>query len=164
MLRPTTAKIRKALFDILGDIQGLSFLDLFAGSGGVGIEAFKKGAKKVVFVEIDRHNIQIIRKTVSSLKNDASFEIIAVDVFVAIKQFNREGKKYEIIFLDPPYYEDLVKKTLQILSCYDIVAPNGLVIAQHYYKEMVPQRCANLELLKQKRYSESCLSFYYKLD
>jgi 16S rRNA G966 N2-methylase RsmD len=80
----------------------------------------------------------------------------------AIKRLNYEGKEFDVIFLDPPYYEGLSKKTLQILSAYDILAPNGLIVVQHFKKDNLPEAVGDLALFKQNRYGDTHLSFYKK--
>lgn len=158
-IRPTQQKVRKALFDILGDIKGISFLELFAGSGAIGIEAISKGAKEVVFVERNKRCVSIIKKNLS-LIGYPSYEIIRTDVFKAIQRLNREGRSFEVIFSDPPYHQNLAKKTLQTLSIYDILAPNGLLIIEHFNKTVLPRQSGYLELFKQKRYGDTVISFY----
>ncbi|MCM8801149.1 MAG: 16S rRNA (guanine(966)-N(2))-methyltransferase RsmD [Candidatus Omnitrophica bacterium] len=160
-IRPTQQKVRKALFDILGDIKGVGFLELFAGSGAIGIEALSKGAREVVFVERDKRCVSIIKKNLSLL-GYLSCKVISTDVLKAIQRLNKEGRSFEVIFSDPPYYQDLAKKTLQTLSIYDILAPNGLLIIEHFNKEILPDQAGDLRLFKQNRYGDTLLSFYKK--
>ena len=160
-IRPTTGLIKKSLFDILGDIKVLSFLDLFAGLGKVGIEALKKAAGKVVFVEKDLCFINKIKDEILKLKK-INYELIVSDVFRAIKKFNQQKNAFDIIFLDPPYYRNLAKKTLKNLCSYDILAPQGFIIIQHSKKENLPESLGDLILFRQERYSETILSFYQK--
>ncbi len=126
-IRPTQDKVRKALFDILGDITGLSFLELYAGSGAVGLEASSQGAGRVLFVERDRRCIKQIKQNLQ-VSGLSDYRVIGRDVIEAVKQLGQQDEKFDIIFLDPPYYRDFAKKTLKILSHYDIVSPNGLII------------------------------------
>lgn len=185
-IRPTQDKVRKALFDILGDIDGLSFLELFAGSGAVGFEAVSQGAKEVVFVEKDKRCIERIKENLCvigllrypecSVSSKRRFgmpkqhpksyyirhRVIALDVFRALKQLNQKKERFDIIFLDPPYYKGLAKKSLLKLSTYDILKPNGVICIQHYKKEFIPEEISNLRLFKRKTYGETLLSFYKK--
>ena len=161
VVRPTTGLIKKALFDILDDITGLSFLDLFAGLGKVGIEALKRNAKKVVFVEKDPYSIKEIEKEILKFKL-INYELIIADVFKTIKRLHQQNRTFDIIFLDPPYYQGLAKKTLKTLASYDILSPQGFIIIQHTKKEKLPDKLGDLILFRQKGYSESFLSFYKK--
>ncbi|MFA5005228.1 MAG: 16S rRNA (guanine(966)-N(2))-methyltransferase RsmD, partial [Candidatus Omnitrophota bacterium] len=103
-IRPTQDKVRKAVFDILGDISGLSFLDLFAGSGAVGFEALSRGAGELVLVELNRDSVDAIKKNINILK-DAPCSVIHIEAQKAVKLLHERGKTFDIIFLDPPYYK-----------------------------------------------------------
>lgn len=181
-IRPTQDKVRKALFDILGDIEGLSFLELFAGSGAVGIEALSRGAKGVVFVEKNQQCIDNI-KISGSLMGLLGHKVMGLDVQEAIKRLSKAGETFDIIFLDPPYYKGWAnpvtdrppkaavrrprrlvcngaKKILQILGGYDILAPCGFIIAQHFKKDILPKEAGYLRLFRESRYADTILSFY----
>lgn len=160
-IRPTQGKVRKAVFDILGDLKGLSFLELFAGSGAVGLEALSAGAREVVFVEQDKSCAASIRENLS-LWQRAGWRILCLRVISAIRYFKRKGEKFDIIFLDPPYYQDIPKKILQTLAGYDILAAYGLVMVQHYRQEILPKNIGDLRLIKQASYGDSWLTCYQK--
>lgn len=160
-IRPTQDKVRKALFDILSDIKGLSFLELFAGSGAVGLEALSQGAKEVVFAEKDRRCVEKIKQNLSVLGFSGS-RVLGLAASEAIKQLDQAGGKFDIVFLDPPYYQDVAKKTLQTLVSYDILADNALVVVQHFKKDSLPDKLGVLNLFRQSRYGDTVLSFYNK--
>ncbi len=160
-IRPTQDKVRKALFDILGDMEGLSFLELFAGSAAVGLEAVSRGASELALVEQDRNCLAVIRKNIESLK-PPNCSLYPKDSQDMIKLLAKGGRRFDIVFLDPPYYEDLAKKTLQILGAYDIVAPNGFVIIQHFKKDTLLPQAGDLARFKQASYGDTVLSFYRK--
>jgi len=160
-VRPTQNKVRKALFDILGDIEGLTVLELFAGSGAVGIEALSHGAKKVIFVENGPDCIKALKTNLASLLI-AEDSLLVSDVSLAIKRLAEDRKKFDLIFLDPPYHQELVKKTLQTLGAYDILAPVGFIVVQHFKKDNLPDNSGDLVLFKQAKYGDTNLSFYKK--
>ncbi|MDD5729808.1 MAG: 16S rRNA (guanine(966)-N(2))-methyltransferase RsmD [Candidatus Omnitrophica bacterium] len=163
-IRPTQDKVRKALFDILGDIEGLSFLELFAGSGAVGLEALSAGVKEAVFVEKDRQAVRLIQENAGNLGqtpgSKPNVTVINKDVFDALPVFSRDKKIFDIIFLDPPYYQDLAKKTLQILGACDILSRYSYVIVQHFKKDTLPDQAGNLFIFKKSVYGDTLLSFY----
>ncbi|MFH1338771.1 MAG: 16S rRNA (guanine(966)-N(2))-methyltransferase RsmD [Candidatus Omnitrophota bacterium] len=176
-IRPTQDKVRKAVFDILREVQGLSFLDLYAGSGAVGLEALSQGASRAVFVESDRRCIEKLRGNLVAAGLGAepgyaaqrnrppaggSYEILKLDALRAIKQLSLRNEKFDFAFLDPPYHQNLAKKTLKILSQYDILSTYGLVICQHSKREALAETEGGLRLLKQSRYGDTLLSFYKK--
>ncbi len=187
-IRPTQDKVRKALFDILGDIQGLSFLELFAGSGAVGFEAVSRGVTDLTLVEYNRDCLFAIRKNIESLQLKVC-NLYPKEADQAIKAFNKDQRKFDIIFLDPPYYpecsyskqhlfgipkryrrssfvrdQEVSKKTLQTLSVYDILAPNGFIVVQHFKKDILPNTLGELTLFKEACYGDTELSFYRKVN
>jgi len=160
-IRPTQNKVRKALFDILGDIAGLSFLELFAGSGAIGLEALSRGVSDLTFVECNRDCLLALKKNIESLAVKAC-SICPQEVGSSIKMLHKDKKGFDIIFLDPPYYEDLAKKTLQILGAYDILSPNGFIVVQHFKKDILPDALGVLSLFRRAKYGDTILSFFKK--
>jgi len=160
-IRPTQNKVRKALFDILGDIEGLSFLELFAGTGAVGFEAASRGARELVLVESGRQSLLAIKKNMESLRFESCY-VYPKQAEEAIVALRKDNKRFDIIFLDPPYYDGLAKKILQMLGAYDILAPNGFIAVQHFKKDGLPEKAGNLGLVKESRYGDTMLSLYNK--
>lgn len=160
-IRPTRELVRKAVFDILGDVAGLSFLELFAGSGAVGLEALSRGAGEVAFVESDRRCVAAIKKNLALL-GVTECGLYTKEAEQTIGFLHKAGRRFDIIFLDPPYHLELPKKTLQTLGAYDILAPAGLIIAQHFKKDEVPREAGSLAVFKQSKYGDTFLSFYRK--
>jgi 16S rRNA (guanine966-N2)-methyltransferase len=162
-VRPTQDKVRKALFDILGDIEGLSFLELFAGSGAVGLEAISRGVSELALVEPNRKCQLAINKNIETLKLE-SCSLYPVEAEVAIETLSRHKRKFDIIFLDPPYHMDLAKKALKTLGAYDILSPNGFIVVQHFKKDVLPDSEGNLVMFKQSKYGDTRLSFFRKAN
>jgi 16S rRNA (guanine966-N2)-methyltransferase len=160
-IRPTQDKVRKALFDILGNIKGLSFLELFAGSGAVGFEAVSRGVKELVLAENSCACLAVIEQNIKALEI-SECALYPLDAGSVVQKLHKNGKKFDIIFLDPPYYQDEAKKALQILDAYDILAPYGLVVAQHFKKDKLPSQAGKLSLIKEAKYGDTFLSFYSK--
>jgi len=158
-IRPTQNRVRKAIFDILGDIEGLSFLELFAGSGAVGLEALSRGVAELVMVENNSQGLPVIKANIESL-GLSNCELFPMETEEAIGVLAKNKKKFEVIFLDPPYYQGLPKKTLQLLSACDILAPAGLIIIQHFTKDNLPDELGGLILLKRYKYGSTLLSLY----
>ncbi len=166
-IQPTQNIMRKALFDILGhDLKGLHLLELYAGSGAVGIEAISLGAKTVTFVEKDPRCYRVIQENLDLLKiplvrdRVAQYHLINADALPTIKRFEREGKKFDWVFFDPPYGLDLAKKTLNTLSTHDILQPVCFVIAQHDGAEKLPSESGRFTLLSKRAYGKSFLTIY----
>ncbi len=162
-IRPTQDKVRKAIFDILGDINGLTFLELFAGSGAVGFEALSRGIGELTMVEPNHNAILAIKKNIGLLKV-SSCNLYYLDADKAVKLLARDKKSFDIIFLDPPYHLDMAKKILQTLEGYDILAPNGLIVVQHPKAELLPKDSLKLRLVKEAKYGDTWLSIFRKKE
>ncbi|HOW36603.1 MAG TPA: 16S rRNA (guanine(966)-N(2))-methyltransferase RsmD [Candidatus Omnitrophota bacterium] len=166
-IRPTSDLIRRAVFDILGhDLEGLDFLDLFAGSGSVGLEAISRNAKRVVFVEKEGLCAKVIQENLTLLKitgydtYQSPFFVINSDTFSVIRQMHKRGEKFNIVFIDPPYGLELAKKTLKTLIPCDILHRNCFIVLQHDKKESLPAEEGRFSLITQRRYGNSFLSIY----
>jgi 16S rRNA (guanine(966)-N(2))-methyltransferase RsmD len=162
-MRPTQNIVRKAVFDILGDISGLAFLELFAGSGAVGLEALSRGASSLVMVESNRDSILAIKKNIQLLEvSDCNLYNLEADKGVKLLFLNK--KHFDIIFVDPPYLQEMAKKILQTLEGYDILAPHGLIVIQHSKAELLAKNTLKFDLIKEVRYGDTQLSIYRKKD
>jgi len=169
-IRPTQDKVRKALFDVLGErVLRARFLELFAGSGAVGIEALSRGAVEVIFVEENsrcyrtiEQNLQSLGIAVAHTDTGQNVQVLRMDSLRAIEKLSQRTHAFDLIFLDPPYYRGLAKKTLQTIAMYDIVAPLGIVIAEHSKKDILDDSIGTLTRFKQKRYADKLLSFYHR--
>ncbi len=157
-IRPTQQKVRKALFDILGDIEGLSFLELFAGSGAVALEALSRGAASAVLVEKEPACLDAIRENVAKL-GVLNCLLLPVPVHEGMRMLSRQGKRFDIVFLDPPYGAWEPKKILQAIGEYDILGPDGLLIVQHTVSERLS---CGYYLIKEATYGDTKLSFFRK--
>ncbi len=160
----TSDRVKEALFNILGErIVEAYFLELFAGSGSVGIEALSRGAKAVVFVDSNNQCIKTIKENLEHLGFGTctkAVTLLRLDAFKAIALLHKQRQKFNIIFLDPPYYRGWVKKCLINLARYDILKRNGVIVAEHSRRDSLPQNIEGLRLIQQRRYGDTTLSFY----
>ncbi|MCS7223537.1 MAG: 16S rRNA (guanine(966)-N(2))-methyltransferase RsmD [Armatimonadetes bacterium] len=163
-LRPTSDRIRKSLFDILGgEVEGAQFLDIFAGTGAVGIEALSRGAVRATFIEISRRTSEALRRNLTRLGIAHQAEVLVGDARKWLKRLFERGAFFDIVFLDPPYGTDLGKRTLEVLAAHgSVVRPGGWVIVQHLSKEALTDQWGPLTLAKRRRIGEHCLSFYLR--
>lgn len=164
-IRPTADNVRKSAFDILGDeVSGACVLDLFAGSGALGLEAISRGASSCVFVDNNKSSIKAIKENLEALGllDSEEIDVIFANVLRGISKFLRSGDKFDLIFLDPPYYKSLVKKSLFLLGTYDILAKSGIAIAEHSKHDEVPVSVGELKLYRSARYGDTRISFYHK--
>jgi 16S rRNA (guanine966-N2)-methyltransferase len=161
-IRPTQDSLRAAIFDIMGhDFSGLSFLDLFAGSGAVGLEAISRGAKEAVFVEKDPVNVGVIQENFEVLKlgyPHPFHRVINADAFASIKRFALKGERFDVVFFDPPFDLKLAKKTLKHLVAYDILHAHSFVVGQFGRDDSLPDDLeGRFKLLKERNYGSSQL-------
>jgi len=163
-IRPTPSKVREAVFDILAfKVLESDFLDLFAGTGAIGIEALSRGAKKVTFVEINRHATDLIKSNLIKINQNDFSNIINNNYMHSLKMLNFQQKKFDIIFLDPPYYKNIAQKTLYEIERNYILKRDSIIVAQHQINEDVQGSFKKLSCLKEKRYGKSKITlFNYK--
>ena len=163
-IRPTSDRLRETLFNVLtpgnpGALIGSTWLDLFAGTGAVGIEALSRGAARVVFVEKSAAAVSVIRQNLASLAITNGFEILAAPV---TRVLNRSyGQSFDFIFLDPPYRDtDAYRSTLEALSHSAAVGDSTIVIAEHEKKFEPGETFAGLVRFRKLQQGDAALSFY----
>lgn len=164
-IRPTSDRLRETLFDVLtaGNPQALEgsvWVDLFAGTGAVGIEAVSRGAAMVYFVEHSRRATEIIRENLGSLKMTAGVEILQQEVAHAISQMARRGLRANFVFLDPPYrLQDAYRETLESLASSEF-GLDALIIAEHARRFDPGEKFAALQRTRKLEQGDAALSFY----
>lgn len=158
--RPTADRVKESLFNILGpDVAGSTFLDLYAGSGAVGLEALSRGAQKVYWVDSNRACANQIKANLAKTKLSGGV-IYTNDVFRALTQLERKEDRFDFIFLDPPYDQGLVKETLMQLADLTLLKTGGIIIAEASKKEEAPQAVSKLCLKNIRQYGDVSLLFY----
>jgi 16S rRNA (guanine966-N2)-methyltransferase len=161
-LRPTSDRLRETLFNILGpSVDDAIFVDLYAGTGAVGIEALSRGARLAIFVEQHAPATVLIRRNLESLGIGGAAEILAVDVLGALKRLEARHVHAQFVFLDPPYAAaEEYESALEFLGESPLLAPGGRVIAEHLRKLALPERIGELELARVVEQGDAALSFY----
>lgn len=160
-LRPTSSKVREAVFDIIRDeLPGAEFLDLYAGTGGVGIEALSRGAGKVTFVESNALRVKMINDLIMRFNFKGRSVVIMGDTGDFLKKELEKRHKYDIIFLDPPYHSGELMTTLQVIGQGGLLEEDGTVIAEHFSKTVLPDVTGMLKLVKKYRYGDTALTRY----
>ncbi len=157
-IRPTTDRIKEDIFNILGaDTPGADFLDLFAGTGAIGIEALSRGAKSVTLVDMNAQAASLIYKNTAKLKAGEPVRIVKTD---ARKYLVETKNKYDIIFLDPPYEYGHTPELVEIIIARNLLAAGGVLAVEQGAKVRMPDFGESLMLYKTKRYSSTALYFY----
>jgi 16S rRNA (guanine(966)-N(2))-methyltransferase RsmD len=164
-LRPTSDRLRETLFNILGArVEGSRFLDLFAGSGAIGIEAISRGAVSAVFVENHSAAVRLIRANLASLRIESGARVIAAEVAAAIRTLEKlPDTAFDFIFLDPPYAEEKqYEGTLRALDKSLLAGESTIVIAEHRKTFELPASLGALERVRILHQGDAALSFYRK--
>ena len=163
--RPTSEKLRQALFNICRkEIVDAQFLDLFAGSGAMGIEALSNGAAHATFVDQSKHAIACIRKNIHNLDLSSLTTIIQGEALTVLKKLEKQGKVFDIIYIDPPYaYKRKKKEVLLFLDSSSLLSSHSLLFLEdRYTAEESPLSLQNLSLHSKRKFGSSSLYQYMK--
>lgn len=160
-IRPTSDRVKEALFSILGDaINNSIFLDLFAGSGSIGIEAYSRGAAEVIFVDENRKSIEILKSNLNRVGMEKDIQVFNTDYKNAIYRLASSGKKFDIIYIDPPYKSNIHFEILKIIYSKNILFKTGVIVIEQDSKEPVCEFNEFWSLIKKKNYGKTLLLFY----
>ena len=160
-IRPTADQVKGALFNILADrIVGARFLDLFAGTGNIGLEALSRGATQATFVESNQTACRLLEANVRRCGFERASEVRPVPVSRFLK--HTRGPAYDIVFLDPPYQTQDAQRVLPSVGADVIIQPHGVVVVEHFHKTHLDDRIGHLALVKTYRYGDTCLSLYQR--
>ena len=160
--RPTTDRIKETLFNIIqGDIQGSVFVDVFSGSGGIGIEALSRGAKFVTFVDKSLDSIKLLKSNLSKLGNfvDGKYYVVNNDTLSFLRLNNMN---FNFVFMDPPYNKELLPKLISKIS--DFIQLDGTLICEHESELLLPNKINDLAISRNKRYGTVAVTFYKKVQ
>ncbi|MBS3872574.1 MAG: 16S rRNA (guanine(966)-N(2))-methyltransferase RsmD [Firmicutes bacterium] len=159
-IRPTSDKARGAVFSSLAPrIAGAKFLDIFAGTGAMGIEAISRGAHRVTAVELSPQVARLIKENLLSLGITSDEFEVKVGSFQAVLPI-LAAETYDLIFADPPYGQGYPAEVLRLIAHHDLLKTEGLLVIEHFSKESVPQRQGKLRLFKIKTYGQTQMSFF----
>ena len=157
--RPTTGKVKEALFSVIQfDIEGRRVLDLFAGTGQLGIEALSRGAECAVFVERRRDALQVIRENLEACGMTDKARVVNGDAMSYLKS----GEKFDLIFLDPPYASGLLEQALEEIVRFDICRRHGIIVAESAADKTLPPLAGPYALYREYRYGKIKLTVYHR--
>ena len=157
--RPTTGKVKEALFSVIQfDIESRRVLDLFAGTGQLGIEALSRGAECAVFVERRRDALQVIRENLEACGMTDKARVVNGDAMNYLKS----GEKFDLIFLDPPYASGLLEQALEEIVRFDICRRHGIIVAESAADKTLPPLAGPYALYREYRYGKIKLTVYHR--
>jgi 16S rRNA (guanine(966)-N(2))-methyltransferase RsmD len=163
-VRPTADRIKESLFNILSrDFTGMRVLELFAGTGNVSIEALSRGAASALLVDASERSGRVIRENLRRLDLSDRAQLWVMPVDRALRSLARQGQTFDLVFLDPPYDQNLVGRSLEMLASLNPLSPGAVVVAEHSIRESVKSNYASLSLNDQRRYGDTLLSFFRRI-
>ena len=161
-IRPTLEVVREAVFDVLGPrAAGARALDLFAGSGAMGLEALSRGAAHVTWCDSSDRAVAAIRENVASLCAPQSrWAILEMPADKALARLGRAGQRFDLVFVDPPWEENLYDGVLLGLSLARVVEPGGLVVVEHSRRFPLSAGYGSLHATRERRYGDGCVTWF----
>lgn len=157
--RPTSNKVRESIFSMIQfDIRDAICLDMFAGSGAMGIEALSRGAKFTYFVDNEISAIEIIKKNIQKAKFEEFSHIRLANSLNYVKSCKKNF--FDFVFLDPPYQKGLISLAMHSLIDYDVLKPNARIVCEYHINDDVCENYGNFNLFKSKKYSDTMIGIY----
>jgi len=161
--RPTTDKVKEALFNMIGPyFDGGIGLDLFAGSGGLGLEALSRGLDKVIFIDRESKAIQVIQENIKTCKFEEQAEVYRNDADRALKALIKRDLCFDYIFLDPPYKKQQLVSLMDKMDNHDIVKKDGIVVCEHSFDVELPESMGRFSQIKHEKYGIIAISIYIR--
>ncbi|MEJ6400765.1 16S rRNA (guanine(966)-N(2))-methyltransferase RsmD [Nicoliella lavandulae] len=161
LTRPTTDKVKESLFNMIGPyFNGGVFLDLFAGSGGVAIEAVSRGFERAVLIDKQFAAIKTIRENIAMTKEPERFDVMKMNANVALEQLASQHQKFNMVFLDPPYKAAQMVMDLATLKRLNLLAPDSMVICETDNHTELDDHVDGYRLIRQKKYGLTVISIY----
>lgn len=160
-IRPMRDFVRTALFNILSDfVPDAAFLDLFCGTGSVGLEALSRGARSCTFVDRSSDACGIVRRNLDLLDFLPRGEVIQGDAFGTLETLRQVGRRFDLVFIGPPYYHEIVPRALEALGDGALLGSDPVVIAEIHHTESIADAVGNLSLVDRRRYGDNQLWLY----
>lgn len=169
-IRPTLDRVKESFFNKVGQtLEGVVFLDLFAGTGSMGIEALSRGAEKVVFVENNHRAHSLIYSNLEKChfgpstidSREKNWVLLKSDALHALPILRERGYRFDIVYVDPPFADGLYEGCLEALSRSGLLTESSLVVAEHHLKNVLQEKYDKLTLQSERKLGDSCLSYFH---
>lgn len=158
-IRPVLDQVKEAIFNILFDVGGLRVLDVFAGTGSIGLEAVSRGAKEAVFIDSSREAVRLIKENIKRCGFEEGCRVIPRHAEGALKSLGRKGERFDLIFIDPPYLKNFVVSTIRLVSEAGLLSDGGKIITEHHPKEPVENVPEGLKISDERKYGQTLVTF-----
>lgn len=161
--RPTSDRVKESMFNIIDYHYSYEkVLDLFAGSGNLGLEAISRGAKKCIFVEQSKEAYNYLVDNIKNLKFQEHSEHYKQDAFVALEILSKRGEKFDLIFLDPPYGKGLVEKSIEMIYKKDLLDDDGVIVSEQNVNDIIPDIIGDIKKVRVEKYGRTTIAFWSK--
>ncbi len=162
-IRPTTEKVKEALFSIIGqDIYDAVVVDLFSGTGNLGLEALSRGAEKCIFCDNNRESIALIKRNIANCRAEEWSEIIPGDYEKCLSRMADRGEQADIFLLDPPYKKGLYENCFEMIDSLDLLKEGGTIVAEHKREDVFPEELSGFIKVKDRNYGTITLSIFVR--
>jgi 16S rRNA (guanine(966)-N(2))-methyltransferase RsmD len=160
-VRPTADRVKESLFNILGaKVQGAAVLDLFAGTGNLGLESWSRGAGLIQFVDNNRNSLKLVRSNIAKCRAEADCKVLKYDAEAAVDLLYRQNQRFDLIFVDPPYNKGWVQKVLRKLERSPLLTEDGWLIVEHsQHDDIAGSVPAGYGVFRSQHYGETVLTF-----
>lgn len=160
-VRPTTDRVKESLFNMINSyIMDSDVLDLFAGTGSLGIECLSRGSNKCIFVDNSKESINIVKSNIKKARVESESTILNLDFKSAINSLGLKNEKFDIIFMDPPYYKNMFSDALGSIDNKNLLKEDGIIVVEHDTKDKFPDNIGRLYKTRDKKYGNTTITFY----
>ena len=160
-IRPTTEKVKEAIFSIIaGNLEDAVCVDLFAGTGNLGLEALSRGAGKCYFADNSRESLDLIKRNIAMCRAEEWSCVIPGDFEKVLTRLGERGEKIDIFFLDPPYKRGLYDRCFEAIREYELLAEEGIIITEHNQRDKLAEELSGFVLIKERVYGSVAISIY----
>ncbi|MGL4451568.1 MAG: 16S rRNA (guanine(966)-N(2))-methyltransferase RsmD [Sarcina sp.] len=159
--RPTLDRIKEAIFNIIqGYVPDSVAIDVFAGTGSLGLEAASRGAKECYLVDKSPVTYPLLKKNIENLNFEDTCTALNMDAYMALKSLNAKGKVFDLIFIDPPYLMDLIPEAIQIIDDNNMLQEDGVIVSKIDVTEEIFEGTENIKLFRTKKYGNTIVNLY----
>jgi 16S rRNA (guanine966-N2)-methyltransferase len=160
-LRPTADRVRESLFNLLGQFfEGGEVLDLYAGTGALAFEALSRGMRRAVLVDQGAESARLVQENARALQLEGAIELLRMPVARAVPRLSAEGRRFELVFADPPYAEETVAMVVRAVGEGRLLAEGGTLVVEHGRREVAPDTVAGLQRVDSRRFGDTGVSLY----
>ena len=160
-VRPTTDRVKESLFNMINSyIMDSDILDLFAGTGSLGIECLSRGANQCIFVDNSKESINIVKSNIKKARVENESIVLNLDFKSAINSLSSKNKQFDVIFMDPPYYKNMFSDALSAVDNNNLLKEDGIIVVEHDTVDKFPDNMGRLYKSREKKYGNTTLTFY----